>query len=169
MGFFESEQSKADHLVAMKKFHHEAVEPYLGRPKGCRSEAIVAMEKNCGFDLPIAYRQYLSWMGNDKNGIFKGTECFVDNVAGNTEWLPKLLAENKIDFHLPAHYLAFFSHQGYRVAWFELPKTSEDPSVWLFSEGDGKMPTLQRPFTEWILRQMRTLAPLLPQLYPKLS
>jgi hypothetical protein len=69
---------------------------------------------------------------------------------------------------LPQHYLAFFSHQGYQLGWFALPKVEEDPPIWFFNEAHNEVPQTNGSFTEFIFGQMQGLAPFLPKLYSKL-
>lgn len=148
-----------DYLVAMKQFHAAAIAPYTGAPVGCMEEEVALLEQRVEFPLPVAYRQWLLWMGNDRRGIFVGTQCFISDVLENTQGLPDLLAENSIAYDLPEHYFAFYSHQGYAVAWFALPAVSDDPPVWFYTEGhDLVAPQEAGRFTDFILDDMRALA-----------
>lgn len=123
-------------------------------PKGCTEEEIDLLERIIGFKLPDAYRAYLSLMGNDHNGVMRGTDCFADSVEENTGYLPGLLEENKVKFQLPENYLAFFCHQGYIIAWFELPAESNNPVCYLFSEGSTKEPIEYGGFKQFITKDI---------------
>lgn len=80
-------------------------------------------------------------------------------MLANTQGLPSLLAENSIAYDLPEHYLAFYAHQGYAVAWFALPAVSDDPPVWFYTEGhDMVAPREAGRFTDVILNDMCALA-----------
>ena len=162
-------QTGTDHLRKIKEFHKLAVEPYLGQPTGCRLEEVTDLEKRLGFGLPLAYKQYLVWMGRDTAGILKGSECFLSDVGRITKALPGILRENGIKFQLPEHYFVFFCHQGYRMAWFDLPMKSDDPPIWCFNEGQCSTPNECGVFTAFILDLMQKLAPLLPQRCPRLD
>jgi hypothetical protein len=94
----------------------------LKKPIGCADSEIFALEKSVGFELPAAYKDYLFFMGNDYNGVMRGTDCFVNNVKENTDYLPELLKENNIEGGLADNYLVFYNHQGYIASWFNLPK-----------------------------------------------
>jgi len=122
----------------------------LKKPVGCSESEIIELEKNVGFDLPDAYKAYLRLMGRDYKGVLCGTDCYVDHVLENTEYLPELLAENNIEFKLPKNYLAFFCHQGYIIAWFTLPKESENPTCYIFSEGTTDYPQECGRFKQFI-------------------
>ena len=103
-------------------------------------------------------------MGEDYYGIFQGTNCFITDVHANTTVLPKLLAENNIAFVLPKSLLVFYMHQGYVAAWFTLPKESDDPPIWFFSEGqDMKQPVTVGTFTDFLLTDMKGLAAVLAE------
>src|SRR5574338_874215 len=126
------------YLRKVVELHTKFIQPLKGQPRGCWNIEINSLEKQIGFELPIAYKEYLKFMGRDYDGILCGSNCFITDAIENTKYLPELLAENEIDFILPQHYLAFYSHQGYILAWFELPKINEDPPVWLFIESENK-------------------------------
>lgn len=148
-----------DYLGEIKKFHSLNVEPFKGKPKGCSPDEIRALEQSFKFELPLAYKQFLEWMGKDYNGIFVGCDWFMGDVASNTEIVPDLLEANGISFELPENYLCFFSHQGYMVAWFELPKLNDNPPVWFYGEGqDLTAPTVPGTFTSFLLQDMRGMA-----------
>jgi hypothetical protein len=98
-------------------------------------------------------------MGKDYEGVFVGSDWFVTSAIDNTKYLPELLAANKVRFQLPEHFLAFFSHQGYMVAWFKLPKEGEDPQVYFYNEGEEMdSPVLEGKFTDFLLKDMKGMA-----------
>ena len=148
-----------DYLAKVRAFHARAVEPHLGKPRGCSEAQVRRLEERFGFPLPKAYRQYLLFMGADRDGVFRGCDWFVDDVVENTDLVPELLAQNHVSHRLPPHYLAFFSHQGYIAAWFALPKEREDPRVWYFSEGnEPRAVRTKRRFTKFLLDDMRGMS-----------
>ena len=148
-----------DYLSEVRAFHARAVEPHLGKPRGCTEAQVRRLEKRVGFELPEAYRQYLLFMGADRDGVFQGSDWFVDDVAASTDLVPDLLSQNHVSHALPGHYLAFFSHQGYMAAWFALPKEGEDPRVWSFNEADeSRTVRTKRRFTKLLLDEMRGMA-----------
>lgn len=160
------EYEQVDYLTEIREFHRQFIEPYKGKPKGCSSNEIRGLEESFGFELPLAYKQYLAWMGKDYHGVFLGCDWFITNVEDNTALIPELLAENNISFKLPEHYLCFFSHQGYMAAWFELPKVNENPLTWFYHEAvDMKEPIIEGTFTNVLFKDMRGLAAVLPKLH----
>jgi hypothetical protein len=73
-----------------------------------------------------------------------------------------------------AHYLIYFSHEGCYYAWFELPKTDDNPVLWWFDEmlltetdlfDPPLNPEIQmgEPFIDTVLREMQHIAELLPR------
>jgi hypothetical protein len=148
------------YLTEAIELHKKFVEPYQGEPGHCWDSEINKLEKDFGFELPLAYKEYLKFMGKDCDGIFQGSDCFINDVVENTKYLPDLLTENEIDFILPQNYLAFLSHQGYVMAWFELPKLGDDPPVWLFQESvEQEPPKIIGTFSQWFLDVMKQYAP----------
>ncbi|HEY9404058.1 MAG TPA: SMI1/KNR4 family protein [Pyrinomonadaceae bacterium] len=160
--------NEIDYLAGIKAFHRAHVEPYKGKPKGCWDFEIRRLEKSFGCELPLAYKQYLKWMGKDYRGIFVGCDWFITDVENNTELVPELLAENNVSFQLPAHYLCFFSHQGYMAAWFELPKVDDDPPSWFYNEAANMdQPLIEGRFTEILLKDMSGFVATLPFTYKR--
>lgn len=150
-----------------KAFYRSHLATRNGRPRGCSVEAIDALEARVGSRLPGAYRDFLLWMGDDKDGVFRGSEWFASDVAENTAYVPELLRENGLGWRPDRPVLAFFSHQGYMLAWFELPATEDDPRCYFFSEGSevGRI-ECQQTFSEFLLTELRQVAgvPLRPRL-----
>jgi hypothetical protein len=151
-----------DYLADLRQFHHHAVQPFRGVPVGCTPDTLLHLEQAFAHPLPLAYRQFLAWMGEDYVGVFQGTNCFVSDIPTNTAALPELLAENGITVPLPHSYLVFYLHQGYVAAWFALPAESDNPPVWFFTEGaDQSVPIKVGTLTDFLLDDMKGLAPLL--------
>ncbi|MDP9310175.1 MAG: SMI1/KNR4 family protein [Chloroflexota bacterium] len=157
-----------DYLKEIRQFYTKHIEPYLGKPVGCSPAEIEIMEleQRVRFPLPAAYTQYLAWMGNDFDGIFRGSDWFISNVIERSAALPDLLQENHIAYALPEHYLVFCAHQGYVMAWFALPMEHDNPPAYFYSEGQNlRAPYLAGTFTDVVFDDMRGLATLLPQIY----
>ena len=128
---------------------------HFGSVQGCSSSTIARLEGEFGCPLPAAYRDFLGWMGEHRNGPFRGSDCFPPHLASNNRRLPELLAENHIEFPLPTQFLVFFAHQGYIAAWFALPAQSDDPPVWMFNEGSTSQPEQRFTFSGWLLEYLQ--------------
>jgi hypothetical protein len=153
-----------DYLAEIKQFHAEFVQPYTGKPKGCRDSEVRKIEDYFGLELPLAYKQYLKFMGKDYNGVFIGSNWFVGNVIENTEWLPQFLVEKQIEFKLPERFLVFFSHQENSAGWFDLPAANDDPPIWLITESNSS-PRSVETFTGFLFRDMKTTALVFRDIY----
>ncbi len=146
-----------NYLKEFVAIYKKLIVPQKGEPHGCQETEIIKLEKDLGFDLPLSYKEFLKFLGRDYDGIFRGSDCFINDVIENTKYFPDLLAENKVDFLLPQHYLAFFSHQGYIMFWFELPKTDENPLVWFFQESElTEPPKIIGTFTDWLFKAIES-------------
>jgi hypothetical protein len=158
-----------DYLAEIREFHRLNIEPHLGKPVGCTEAEVNAVEADAGFELPLAYKQYLLWMGKDYYGVFIGSDWHLRWLAANNQSLPRFLARHGLSAYLPEHYFTCFSHQGYSYVWFELPKLAEDPPIWYFNEAmiddpeafskpvDGK-PQQWGTFTEVLLNNLQRAA-----------
>ena len=139
-------------------FHRSEIEPTLGAPVGATELEISACEARLGCRFPESYREYLLWIGKDWTGVFKGTDCFINNVEQNEQGLLDLLGENEVS---PPGYrpIVHFLHQGYIACWFRMGDQSEDPEVFTFSETDratGIRPL--GPFSHWLAVELSSLA-----------
>jgi len=122
----------------------------LEPPVGCTNAEIEALEKALGFTLPSSYKDFLVVFGRDYYGLLCGSECFIDHVIGNNEYLPEILAENGIEFELPDNYLAFYCHQGYIISWFELPAKSDNPECYIYHEANTPHPESVGSFVRYM-------------------
>ncbi len=168
---YPAEHFLMDYLSEAKQFHRAAIEPYKGPPVGATEAEVAALEQEIDFALPEAYRQYLLWMGRDYNGCFVGSDWFLQNGYNNGMKSNDLQDLHGLDFGQftpPEHFFVFFMHQGYILAWFSLPKDSEDPLVYCFGEGQGMtVPKLQGSFTQFLLTELKGVASLMPRLYER--
>jgi hypothetical protein len=153
-----------DYLAAARHLYTQKVEPHFGMPTGYSEQEVRAFEEELGLPLPEAYRQYLLWIGKE-NPVYTGSDVHISDVLDNTEYLPELLRENGITCQLPSRYLVFFLHQGYIAAWFALPKASDDPLVYSYSEAEElREPIVNGVFSEYLLGDIRTFAEHAPRL-----
>ena len=94
------ESDQIDYLAEIREFHRQFVEPYKGKPKGCSFYEIRTLEESLGFELPLAYKQYLAWMGKDYQGVFVGCDWFITNVEDNTALVPDADSSRKCNFEI---------------------------------------------------------------------
>ncbi len=127
----------------------------FGPPNGSSEESIAACEEAFGYTFPKALREYLLWMGNDTDGVFRGSEWFCNDIISNTKNLPYLLQDNNVIFEHPGKPLCFFSHQGYMKAWFYLPCEEDDPQCYFYSEG-GPAPHVKSvgKFSDFLVQEL---------------
>ena len=129
-----------------------------GPPHGASEAEVAELGAALKTALPLAYVQFLLWIGKDHHGIYKGTDIFINNVIENTKALPDLLSENSVR-EPQTRWLCFQSHQGYFMAWFALPPESDDPPVFYFGEGQGMTePRFGGPFTQYVAAELADLS-----------
>ena len=144
--------SKLDNVKAYYRTHFGSE---FGEPQGCSVAEVEELERTVGHHLPAAYREFLLWMGNDKDGIFRGSDWFLSDIVENTEYVDELLRENGVDWRPEGAILAFFCHQGYMIAWFDLSTTEDDPPCYFYSEGeDMTVPGQRQRFSEFVLAEL---------------
>ncbi len=151
------EAKNFNHLKKTIEFHEKSIRPQKGVARGCSDSEIEYLEKYFGFELPISYKQYLKFMGKDYQGIFKDQNWFIDTVIENTKNLSHLIKNSQIEDKFSDDYLAFYSNQNNLFVFFVLPKTSENPRVWIYdSENDSYLEKIES-FTDFLFDEMKRL------------
>ena len=85
-----------------KRFYDRAIHRRFGNPLGADEAEVSGLEEALGVSLPREYKRFLSWMGSDSKGIFRGTDLFVTDIVENTNYLPEFLEENELAVHVNA-------------------------------------------------------------------
>ncbi|MET1079860.1 MAG: SMI1/KNR4 family protein [Pseudomonas sp.] len=139
------------------ELHCSAIEPLRGPAVGAAEHDVAALEVRLGCRFPLAYREFLLWMGEDRKGLLHGTECFLGDVESNEQGLVDLLCENDLPPPLDRP-VVFFLHQGYLACWFCTSDTAEDPEVFSFNEGlsEAGIRSLGR-FSRWLYVELSGL------------
>ena len=146
-----------EHLTTAKSFYADQLQNSYGRPLGATPHEVEQLESLIGAALPAAYREYLLWMGKHRQGPFRGSEWFLEDLERNRENLPDLLKENEQD--VPAEdVVVFFTHQGYMAAWFVPPAVDDDPPCFYFTEVDPESIRKPVPFSEFLMTELRGAA-----------
>lgn len=146
--------AEIDHLFEVKAFHRKMIEPWTGPPAGCSAAEVDALEARLGWRLPLAYKQYLRFMGADREGVFVGSDWFIESATVNT--MVNELAHMEVDYTPPGDTFEFVCHQGYIHGWLDLPAVSDDPPVYFYNEGgrDNRIVEYVR-FTDLLMAELR--------------
>lgn len=103
---------------------------------GCSLEEIQLLEAQLGFQVPLAYKEFLLWMGKDGGPLLRGSDCFYEDIANIQKWSVELLQENSMPFSLPEDAFVFFMHQGYQFAFVRLSEGENSPAYFYY---EGKV------------------------------
>jgi len=154
---------EVDHLVQIRSFHKEMVEPWTGPPVGSSEGEILDLEARLGWRLPLAYKQYLAFMGADYQGTFVGCDWFIKAAKVNT--IDFELAYMEVDYTPRGDTLTFMSHQGYIFGWLDLPFLSDNPPVYFYNESakDNAIVRYVR-FTDLLLAELEYMSSFLRRL-----
>lgn len=150
--------SSVEQLKDCRDFYAEFLQVRFGDPVGATAASVSDLEQKLGFALPESYRQFLLWMGQDKNGALKGSEWFVDDVLPNDELLDEFLADNEVAEAVPSKRVCFFVHQGYMAAWF-VDVTATDPVCLFYSEANSEPVVVDAgAFSSFLLKELQSVA-----------
>ncbi len=97
-----------DYLQDCRNFYEQRLHSKFDPPVGATEAEISVLQAKLDADLPIAYRQFLLWMGKDKHGALKGSEWFIDEVCENGDFLDEFLVENEVKRPEPNSTVCFF-------------------------------------------------------------
>lgn len=151
-----------DYLYECRKFYTQRLLSRYGQPLGADESEVLSLQEKLGFDLPLAYRQFLLWMGNDKQGVLKGSEWFIDEVCDNQDFLEEFLTDNGVSKNVSGQVVCFFSHQGYMAAWFSIDGEQADPFCELYSEANSSLiPVGIDSFSSFLLKELQGVAEVL--------
>lgn len=147
--------STSNYLSKCKELYKKEIASKYGAPIGCSFEEISDIEQKINYTFPDSYREFLLWMGNDKNGVLRGSDWFLDDVIDNTDCLEELIEDNGLSLINPDNLICFFMHQGYMVGWFYKAPVADDPDCYFFSEG-AEPNTIQKigKFSEFLLKEL---------------
>lgn len=122
----------------------------------CFEDDVLSLERDLGLDLPLAYREWLLWMGRGAGPFLRGTDVFfVDNLAELRVGALELFHVNGLDGALPNDAIVFYLHQGY-IVHFLRASEGDNPPVYGYAE-DGRTdgPTLcYKNLSEWMRTEL---------------
>ncbi|MFP4346090.1 MAG: SMI1/KNR4 family protein [Anaerolineales bacterium] len=102
----------------------------------CSEEEIAALESRLGFSLPVAYREFLAWMGRRAEGFMVGTDFYYAELWDAREYAVELLRENDAPEALPKDAVIILLHQGYTFAFIRAGE-GDDPPVYFYTESQN--------------------------------
>ena len=102
--------------------------------QGAKRDKIISLESKLGVSLPNAYIEYLLWMGQDRAGLFRGTDCYIDDVIENNLALKETLIEENLSHFCDKESICFSSHQGYILHWFYADDDIDNPKCFEYAE-----------------------------------
>lgn len=113
-------------------------------------EEVDALERQLGLVFPKSYRAFLFILGRDGGPDFVGTDCTIRHLPKLRGAAEDLLRACGSSFQLPDKAVVFFMHQGYTFAYFVANGRTEDPPVFLYTEGDREPTQKADTFSAWL-------------------
>ncbi len=122
---------------------------------GCTPEEVRALEESIGHTLPLAYKEYLLWMGHGAGRFLAGSSVFYEDLPDRRESAEDLLNENSVSLGLPSDAFVFYGHQGYQFMYFRLSE-GDNPPVYYYGEGEGMeaIALLYPRFSDFVLTEI---------------
>lgn len=105
-------------------------------PVPCTEAEVRELEQKVGLTLPLAYKEFLLWMGHSAGGLLVGTDIFYEHLPLQ-EAAIELLAENNVTEKLPDTAFVFMMHQGYQFMFFDV-SAGDDPPIHYYLESKAE-------------------------------
>ena len=102
----------------------------------CSKEEVRLLEAAIHHPLPLAYKEFLLWMGKGPVRILRGSDFFYREWIQNEllEWAKELLEENDITTNQLDNAFILMFHQGYYFQFIPLNQ-GDNPPVYDYQEG----------------------------------
>ena len=108
---------------------------HLGSVMSCTEAEIVALETAQGKRFPLAYREFLLWMGQGTTEFWRGSRAFLPRLSTLTQQAKSILRANRFPKALPKNSFVFWMHQGYQFLFFDVTE-DEDPPIHYYNEAE---------------------------------
>ena len=96
----------------------------------CSQQEVRDWEEEIGQSLPMAYREFLLWMGNDSGRFLRGSYCLYRHRERLRLGTPGLMERYDFKRSLPSDAFVFWAHQGYQFLFFRLSDGQDPPINW---------------------------------------
>ena len=108
-----------------------------------------------GKELPQAYIEFISVMGNGTNGKFMGGDsCFMDELEDLRQGAVELLEENECENILTDEDFVFWMSQGCMFCFFRMSK-GDNPPVYFYNEdGKNEFIKIANSLTEFLINRL---------------
>lgn len=102
----------------------------------CSMEEVTLLEATIKHPLPLAYKEFLLWMGKGPLRILRGSDFFYREWIQNEflEWAKELLEENDLVVNQLDNAFVLMFHQGYYFQFIPLNQ-GDNPPVYDYQEG----------------------------------
>jgi len=127
---------------------------------GCSEKEIRNLEEKLGVNLPVAYKEFLSWAGKGLGEFAVGSEFYYDQDLVDLQRMAKdLLEDNAVPFKLPEDAFVFWGHQGYQFTFFRTSQGDDPPVHYYLEAAEGEKEEIKwnyhSHFTEFLILRMK--------------
>ena len=124
--------------------------------KGCTSEQIEHLLSIAeGKNLPKAYMEFMSIMGNGTDGQYMGGDsCFLNEIDDLKQGALELLEENESKNVLTENDFVFWMSQGCMFCFFKL-NDGDNPPVYFYNEiGEDRFVRIAKSLVEFLINRL---------------
>jgi hypothetical protein len=141
-------------MLTPKRFLNRLISSEIAEPDeihGCSEKEIMALEKEAGQPLPKPYRAFLAVAGRGAGPFMADLTIYFPEIKGLTKSTRK---DFKGLVELPKNAFVFMQRLGETFFFFELDDR-DDPPIYGWSEGSGKIEKVCNHFWDFIENEIR--------------
>jgi hypothetical protein len=117
--------------------------------KPCTEQDIMDLEKNLGFKLPEAYKEFLLWAGHKLGKMFKEDLIYYNDVIQNNKAL-KFEIPNE-GFVLPEDIFIIATDYSWLYIIFSFLKDGDNPPIYIYDTNGDTIKKIYESFSDYIV------------------
>jgi hypothetical protein len=99
----------------------------------CTAQDIETLQKQLNCTLPLAYKEFLLWMGHGAGQFMTGSLFFYDDLQDIQLLAVEMLEEDEFPQPLPTDTFVVWIHQAYQFTFFRLTE-GDNPPIYYYKE-----------------------------------
>lgn len=129
----------------------------LLRVNPCTEEQVNLLENDLNMELPLAYREFLLWMGNYTGELFPDSEHEYHKLRSLNRWAKRILNEGNSSLELPDDAIVFWVAFNEAFCFLRLSE-GDDPPVYAYKMGSNQFKRTHHYFSELLAEEIEKYA-----------
>jgi hypothetical protein len=162
---FNQNRKNTMYLDKVKKRFEELNFVPLNKIMPCTEQDIETLQKQLNCTLPLAYKEFLLWMGRGAGQFMTGSLFFYDDLEDMQLLATEMLEEDEFPQLLPTDAFVVWAHQGYQFTFFRLNE-GDNPPIYYYREmqPEKTFPQTDKCFSDYLTTEIESHAKLAARL-----